>query len=114
MIDAFFYKKKENYTEFSIKGHSGFLETNSEDGDKYDLVCAAVSILAYTTADSLENTAHVNMKVKIGKSGYFNCNITHDDYNESSNIIMETMINGIKLLANKYPENIKITIKEVE
>lgn len=96
--------------EFRITGHS-----NAERVNDYDLVCCSCSILLYTLieelsvhdmilnieeveqalADSIESHKLPDIKILIRDS-------------ENHSDILETVLNGYKLLEQNYPDNVKI------
>ena len=82
----------------SIKGHA-----DSEVKGK-DLVCAAVSSLIISVTNSLTG---FNKNEIRSKSGEVTINSKHKISKEDQ-IRLEVLLNGLKLIAKKYPKYIKI------
>ena len=57
MIKVTFFKKQGNFTGFEISGHSGFAEEGS------DIVCSAVSSVAYMVANTLTEVSKVKADI---------------------------------------------------
>jgi uncharacterized protein YsxB (DUF464 family) len=87
-----------------IRGHAGF-----EPGK--DIVCAAVSILTYTLAQKLtdlqaEQKVVCGISMESGNAEFFvwvRCG--HEQEFET---VLDTIITGFELLAEKYPEHVSI------
>lgn len=99
-------KFKPKTLELSVEGHAEYAEKGK------DIVCASVSILFYTLADSLENSGllakPLKKTVKEGKCSLKAVPI--EQYLSNVEMIYWTILNGINLLAEDYPENVKLTI----
>lgn len=90
--------------ELSISGHA-----NQNEKGK-DIVCAAVSILYFTLVESLSEFGDVyegkieyefedgNGRVKVTPKA---------EYEQNISIVFYTILNGLALLANEYPQFIK-------
>ena len=59
MIKVTFFKKGENFTGFELSGHSGY----SQEGT--DIICSAVSSVAYMTANTVTEVLGVNAAISI-------------------------------------------------
>ena len=95
MIRVTLQRKGETITGFECTGHAGFAQAGS------DIVCAAVSILTTTCANALETVAGVTPKVQAspGKMALsLPENAGHD-----AQVILETMRQGLRDLAEEYP-----------
>ena len=100
--------KKGFIWEFTVKGHAGF----GMHGE--DIVCSAVSAVAYTAVGALEELAGI--KNYSEKDGYMKCNIPADipeteKYKVA--IIMETMAIGLKQIENGYRKFVTVLDEEV-
>lgn len=81
---------------FRISGHAGFADVGK------DIVCAGVSALAQTTAETLRRYTHI---IESTKKGEMIVNIPTEKSWYSA-VIMHTFCVGIELLAENYPEHI--------
>lgn len=92
-----------------MTGHAGYSE------DENDIVCAAVSILAYTSLNSLKEVAKIsendiiyNMNDDDGLLEVFTNKI-----NDESEVIYKNFIVGINLLLEDYGKYITLKYEEV-
>lgn len=95
---------KETSTRCSIevKGHAGYNPGN-------DIVCAAVSALIQTYAESARNN--------IGDSWLVSCHIESGDAlveSAGKTAIYRSCVCGLLMLRNAYPDNIKIRIESTK
>lgn len=99
-------KFKPKTLELSIEGHAGYAEKGA------DIVCAAVSILFYTLAESLETSGYLTKPLKkTVKEGKSSLKATANEaYRANTELIFWTILNGMNLLSLDYPENVKLTI----
>lgn len=107
MIKAILYNNDHGIVGFEISGHADYANIGE------DIVCAAVSILATTTVNSLEVQLNQSSSYEVGeKSGYLKCclppNLTEDDHNKSQ-VILKTLEIGLKSIEQEYKGYIKIT-----
>jgi hypothetical protein len=93
--------------EVSIRGHAGYSRRGR------DIVCAAVSVLAYTLAGAIEEFTGV--KNYIEKDGYMKIIIDRDSIPtekiDKAKTIAETVIFGLQQTAQSYKEYINIFIR---
>ena len=87
----------------SIHGHAMY-----DDYGK-DIVCAAVSSVITTSVESIASLNENAIDIEETKD---KLTIRINSHDEITNKLIETMINLLKELQKKYPENIKITNKE--
>ena len=92
----------------TMKGHA-------KSGEKgHDLVCASVSILAYTLASIIESMNHEtrirsatvelndgDAMISCEPAGNYSCPI---------NLIFDTICTGFDILAQEYPDNVSFTL----
>lgn len=92
--------------EITIKGHAEY------DEEGKDIVCAAVSILAYTLAESLETSGFLAKKLykEIDKGDVKIKAVPKKGREHQISLIFWTILNGIQLLCDGYPENVKLDI----
>ena len=94
---------------FEIQGHSGYAESGK------DIVCAAVSALAYTAVGAISDMH----KEPLWKSedGYMKCIVPDELVGDSRrvvNTIMNTIIIGFKQIELSYSEYVRIDEKILE
>ena len=83
--------------EIIIEGHAN----HSEYGK--DIVCAAISTLAYTLVGALKNAGQGVEYTD--KPGYFTVNFPVSD---KSYVIFDTIMIGLMQIEKSYPKNVKI------
>lgn len=92
-----------------IQGHAGAKQPGSE----YDLVCCACSTILYTwlshlaREDEAKKLAFFSQQIEKG-FGSVRATAADGEYLRLK-AGFDTMIDGIKLLREKYPENIQVT-----
>lgn len=97
---------RENDVSISVKGHANFGEHGS------DIVCSAVSILICTLAQRLR-VMKAEGKVKIKKE-VLEGDEKRIDFNlfpagiRDYRCLDDTILTGLVLLQNQYPENVKL------
>lgn len=94
---------------FDIKGHAG-----SNKGGEYDMVCAAISAIAFTALGGLEELCNVNTYIE--SEGSLSMKLPEGMTVEAmykAQIILKTMIIGLKQIENQYLKHIQVSIKEV-
>ena len=89
--------------DISIRGHAMY------DAYGKDIVCAAVSSIVTTSVEGIASINEDAIDVKEEKDKLTMIINSHD---EVTTKLIKTMINLLKELQKKYPENIKITNKE--
>jgi uncharacterized protein YsxB (DUF464 family) len=109
MVKASFYCHHNAYFNVKILGHAEYNPGN-------DIVCSAVSCLAYTFAGAMQN---LEVKVEYSdKSGDFICMV---DARESKNMaqikartVYDTIYVGILQLSKTYPDNVSVEIYNIQ
>lgn len=105
MIEIEYNRKKISLT---IKGHA-------ESGEYgHDLVCAACSQSAYTFATAVMNLKEYGQEPKIALA-CGDAKIVFKPYKEHKEMVLFALDNiaiGFKLLANSYPEKVKLETVE--
>lgn len=101
--------KSGEVQSFAISGHA------NADVHGKDIVCAAISVLSQTTLIGLYEIAKIEIDYNI-QDGNLVCklpiNLTNDE-RQKANILLETMIIGIKNIYESYSQYIAIHDKEV-
>ena len=118
MITAVLYREGENLTGCRLEGHSGWAESGrdgwAESG--HDIVCAAASILGCTCVNALESVCGVIPAITEYNENNgvlaFELPAVTEEENEKVQIVMKTLRQGLKDLAEAYPQNVTFSIKE--
>lgn len=109
MIKISIVRDKEGFIwEFTVKGHAGYKEYGS------DIVCAAVSAVAYTAVGALDDLAGIRNHTE--KDGYMKCSIPLDiprDKKQIAYIILETMAIGFRQIEEAYGKYVSVLEEEV-
>lgn len=101
--------KNNDIVYFSIEGHANY----DEFGE--DIVCASISILGQTIVLALDEVADIDVTYEMDE-GWLTCQIPENIDNkqrERANVIIDTMLIGIKGTIEMYPEYIKLQDEEV-
>jgi uncharacterized protein YsxB (DUF464 family) len=106
MISVFFKRKCNYLVSFDIYGHADY------DYEGYDIVCSAVSALSIAISNGI--TEIVKVKAEISEhDGYLNLDL--NDQSETQigkcQVLMETMLLGIKNIEHNYGDYIKVELK---
>lgn len=109
MVEIAVFLQKNKFSGFEVKGHSGY----AEHGE--DIVCSAISAITQTAVIGLQNyLGKISLNIK---DGFLKCCFCIDKLSEvnmkESQIIIETMILGLKSIEESYGNYINIVIKEV-
>jgi uncharacterized protein len=109
MIKAYIVRDSSKFVwEFSIKGHAGYGEHGS------DIVCAAVSAIAYTALGALEEMTGVKNYTE--KDGLLKCSIPlniSDTDKRTAEIILNSMVIGLKQIEYSYGKYVSVLDEEV-
>lgn len=108
MINARFSKKCGKIVSVKLSGHA----EASDDG--YDMVCSAVSAVSITIANGI--TEILNLKPIIGiEDGFLSLDLNKLTIEEidSAQMLLETMLLGLKNIEINYNEYIKVVLEEV-
>lgn len=110
MIKIHIYRDgNDNIVKYSIEGHAHAAEYGE------DIVCASVSMLGQTTVLSLYELLSIDVSYEI-KDGFLYCELPQNisnDIREKANLILNTMVIGIKGTQQLYGEFIELHNKEV-
>ncbi|WP_295728298.1 ribosomal-processing cysteine protease Prp [uncultured Limosilactobacillus sp.] len=91
---------------FKLTGHA-------DAGDYgHDIVCAAVSVLTISTINGLERVVHTKPQVEMNETegGYINA--TQLDLRHDSQILLQTFLNGILDIQERYHQYIEVKMYE--
>jgi uncharacterized protein YsxB (DUF464 family) len=96
---------------YRIQGHSGYAPLGT------DIVCAAISTLGQTTAMGLKQIVGVKTQVVVDESiPDYQCYYVLQDVNGKDKEIatlLETFCGGVRIIAEDYPDYVKLIEKEV-
>lgn len=98
----FFHSENDAPLGFSFKGHAGYAAHGS------DIVCAAISSVAYMTANTVIEIMGVNADVDVKENGEMTLKIPEESAEKTKDILLglELHINELK---KQYPKNVTIT-----
>lgn len=108
MITAKFKQdEKGNIYSFEVTGHSGYAEAGE------DIICAAVSVLAIETVNSMEKLASYRMFVKEAddEGGYLYAETLKnlsDEQNYISQILLKHFYYSLQDVAMTYPDYVEV------
>ena len=106
MITVTIYKKSEQYTGFTVKGHAGYAE------EGFDIICAAVSVLTVNALNSIESFTEDAFSGE-QKDGYIQWEFP-EGLSERGTLLMDSMVLGLTDIQNNYGKQyIKLIFKEV-
>ena len=92
-------KVKVNLDNICINGHAEFADYGK------DIVCASVSSIVTTSVNAILSFDKTAIKYTV-KEGLINIKILKQD--DTTNTLLNNMLNVLEDLANDYPKNIKI------
>lgn len=95
-------------TSLCVMGHCNAGRING-----MDLCCCAVSMLVFTMLQSLKKLKPCGFRYSYG-GGWCHVNYikTGREHSEA-NTVINTIMNGFDLLEKRYPNNVKVYLKEV-
>ena len=108
MIRIAIYKNSQGiYRGFKSLGHAGYGAYGS------DIVCSAVSVLVLNTINSIETFTKDSMKVKQREDDGMIEVRFGGQISDSTRLLMDAMVLGLKTIQNEYKKYILLKIKEV-
>lgn len=110
MITARFKRKHENIICFNISGHAGYADSG------LDIVCSAVSSISYTIANGITDVLYIEPEIVVNENdGLINLDLSRnpEEEIERSQVLMKTMLLGIKSIEQMYGDYIKVIEEEV-
>lgn len=110
MIKIHIYRDHEkNIKSYSVEGHAHAAQMGE------DIVCASISILAQTTVLALHELLSIDVIYEM-EDGWLYCELPKNISNETrsqANLILDTMLIGIKGTQGMYSEYINFYDEEV-
>ncbi|MCD8075759.1 MAG: ribosomal-processing cysteine protease Prp [Lachnospiraceae bacterium] len=108
MIVFTVWQSEHQYRGFSFEGHAEYAEAGS------DLVCAAVSVLALNTVNSIETFTEDSFRQELSEDGGYLKMEFPDTVSEKSSLLMDSLVLGIRSIQAEYGEKyITLTFEEV-
>jgi uncharacterized protein YsxB (DUF464 family) len=104
------FDKKGHVSRFDVSGHAGY------DTPGKDIVCAAVSAVVQAAVIGLTDVVGLNVEYR-QKNGSARCIIPKGlniDKQEKADIVLKTMVYGLKSIQSGYSEYITVLEKEAE
>lgn len=104
-----FNRHNSNLISFTMSGHA-----DSAEEDKYDLVCSGISAISICILNGILEVLKINATYSV-KDGFLNVdlsNLCQEDI-EKCQVLMETMLLGLKSMEISYGDYIKVKIEEV-
>ena len=104
MIEVKIVKKNNRYYGFEIKGHAGAGEYGS------DVVCAAVSMLAFNTCDTITDILKCNPVLKVDEKngGDLSLLMKEDEISHDTDLIFKSFEIGIISAVKSYDKYVKL------
>lgn len=110
MINAVFTRKGGSITKAVISGHADYACGN----DEYDMVCSAVSAVSLMIGNGITEILKVKGNI-YAVDGFLNINIENTSlYDiEKCQVLLETMLLGLRSIELNYHDYIKVKVEEV-
>ena len=110
MVKVEFFRSSGKIVSFKIKGHAMPRDAQIE----VDLVCAAISAISQTTVIGIEEVLKIKAKYDI-EDGFLNLNLENQTLEdvERCQVLLETMVLGLKSIEITYSDYIKVETEEV-
>jgi len=108
MVEVVFNRVSYKLVEFKAKGHAESIE------EGLDIVCSAISASSIMIANGI--TEILNVPAAITENDGFlhiNLRMLSESDIEKSQVLMETMLLGLKSIEQSYGKYIKVLIEEV-
>ncbi len=110
MVKVIIYKRNDFIYSFKVNGHSGYAESGK------DIVCAGISAIVQTAVMGLNKFCGEEfVKIDIN-DGNLDCVLLCDKLSvakcKKSNVIIETMLLGLKSIELDHKNHLKVIEKE--
>jgi uncharacterized protein len=108
MINVKFKKVSGNLVSFKVNGHADFDEYNR------DIVCSGVSVLTYAIINGITEVVKVSADFEV-RDGFSTLSLKKQSLKdiEKCQVLMETMLLGIKSMEIQYGKYITLKMEEV-
>lgn len=108
MITITVYGSSKTLTGFEVSGHAGYADKG------YDIVCAAVSALATSCANGLEELVKAPVAIEVKQTGYIKVLLGKDispRQQEQTDLLVKTMLLSLDDMAGQYPQHVRVLYK---
>ena len=96
------------HTGIKIEGHAGAGVKGT------DIVCAGISMLAITTVNAIETyAAEKGSYEEIADPEGAEISLLLKKPNHDTQLLIDSMLLGVKWMAEEYPEQVRLNVKEV-
>ena len=108
MVIAIFKKNSNKIVSVNLSGHAESVE------EGYDMVCSAVSAVSLTIANGITEVLHIKPAISL-EDGFLSMDFNRLSLQEIDNcqILLETMLIGIKSIETNYSDYISVEVEEV-
>ena len=108
MIKATIYQSSEGeISGFALEGHAGFGAEGS------DIVCAAVSVLAQNTVNSIEQFTQDGFSVDVDQENGGLFLKMEPGYSRDSKLLLDSLILGLQGIEEEYMDYLDVIFEEV-
>ena len=107
MIKVTVIKDKDRYKGFSLNGHALYADAGK------DVVCAAVSMLAINTVNSIETLAGIDQDVETDKDKGSLVVRFKEELSDRAEVLMDAFVLGITSTQKTYGDKY-VTYKEIQ
>jgi len=92
---------------YQLSGHA-----EGRRSGEYDLLCSALSALAYTGVNALEAVAGLIPDTQV-EDGYLYCSVpVGQETSQTVQTVLQTVLTGLTEIANNHPKHVRINNKE--
>lgn len=104
IIADFTFSDDDTITAFTISGHAEF------DEEGKDIVCSAVTALAFSTINSIESLLSVKAKLDMADSegGYLKADYTDNKDSQEVQLLLHHLLIGLTSIEETYSDYIKL------
>lgn len=110
MTNVKFYKRSDKFIGFKLNGHASPEELDLD----IDLTCAAISAISQTTLIGILEVLKIDAVYKI-EDGFLDLTLENQSSEdiEKCQVLLETMLLGLKSIEFTYSDYIKLELEEV-
>lgn len=110
MTSVKFYKKSDKFVGFKLYGHAAPRELDLD----VDLTCAAISAISQTTLIGVLEVLKIEATYKM-EDGFLSLTLDNQSSEdvERCQVLLETMLLGLKSIEFTYSDYIKVELEEV-
>ncbi|WP_017414455.1 ribosomal-processing cysteine protease Prp [Clostridium tunisiense] len=110
MTNVKFYKKSDKLIGFNMYGHAAPRELDLD----VDLTCAAISAISQTTLIGILEVLKIEVTYKI-EDGFLSLTLNNQSNEDVDRcqVLLETMLLGLKSIEFTYGDYIKVELEEV-